>query len=89
MTDTAGFSGINSHSNMRTDTHMDTKDLPEHLQPLMEGLAEDITLREHQELAAVIYEYRDVFSSGPADTGRTDLVTHMLTLVSIGPFTSY
>ncbi len=66
--DTAGFSGIHSHSNTHTDVRMDPKDLPEHLQPLMEGLTEDLTLLEREELVVAIYEYRDVFSSGPADT---------------------
>ncbi len=64
--------------NERLDACLDPKDLPEHLQPLMEWIAEDITPREREELAAAIYEYRDVFSSGPADMGRTDLVTHSI-----------
>ncbi len=38
---------------------LDPKDIPEHLQPLMEWIAEDITSRELEELAAAIYEYRD------------------------------
>ncbi len=63
--------------NARDDTCMDPKDLPEHLQPLMEWISEDIT-REREELAAAIYEYRDVFSSGPEDMGQTDLVTHTI-----------
>ena len=63
---------------MRTDVCMDPKDLCEHLQPLMEGLAEYLTLQEREELAVAIYEYRDVFSSGPVDMGRPDLVTHMI-----------
>ena len=33
---------------------------------------------EREDLAAAIYEYKDVFSSGPADMGRTDLVTHSI-----------
>ena len=44
----------------------------------MLDLADDLTLREREELAAAIYEYRDVFSSGPADMGQTDLVTHTI-----------
>ncbi len=52
---------------------MDPKDLPEYLQPLMEGLAKDLTLRECEKLAEAIYEYRvQQWSS----VGRTDLVTH-------------
>ncbi len=60
------------------DTRLNPKDLPEHLQPLMEWIAEDITPGEREELAAAIYEYRDVFSSGPEDMGQTNLVTHSL-----------
>ena len=55
--------------NERLDARLNPKDLPEHLQPLMEWIAEDITPREREELAVAIYEYRDVFSSGPADMG--------------------
>ncbi len=60
------------------DARLHPKDLPEYLQPLMEWIAEDITLRECKEMAAAIYEYRDVFSTGPEDMGRTNLVTHSI-----------
>ena len=33
---------------------MDHKDLPEHLQPLMGGLAEDVSASEREELAAAM-----------------------------------
>ncbi len=33
---------------------MDPADLPEYLQPLMEGVADDLTLRQWEELAAAI-----------------------------------
>ncbi len=55
----------------RVDTRMDPTDLPEYLQPLMEGVPDDLTLRQWEELAAAICENRDVFSSGPTDMGRT------------------
>ncbi len=48
----------------RVDIRMDPADLPEYLQPLMEGVSEDLTLRQREELAAAIYEHMDVFSSG-------------------------
>ncbi len=54
----------------RVDIQMDPADLPEYLQPLMEGVSDD--------LAAANYEHRDVFSSGPTDTGRTGLVKHKI-----------
>ena len=57
---------------------MDPADLPEYLQPLMEGVADDLTLRQREELAATIYEFQDVFSSAPTDMGRTGLVKHTI-----------
>ncbi len=57
---------------------MDPADLSEHLQPLMEGVSGDLTLRQREELAAAIYEYRDVFSSGPTDMGKNGLVKHTI-----------
>ncbi len=66
------------HHNERQDVRMNPKDLLEHLQPLMEWVAEDLTVREQEELVGAIYEYKDVFSSGPNDMWRTDLVTHTI-----------
>ncbi len=62
----------------RVNIRMDPADLSEYLQPLMEGVADDLTLRQREELAAAIYEFRDVFSSGPTDMGRTGLVKHTI-----------
>ena len=45
---------------------------------MIERVSEDLTLRQREELAAVIYEHRDVFSSGPTDMGRTGLVKHTI-----------
>ena len=59
-----------SHANACVDARMDPKDPPEHLHPLIEWISEDITTRECKELAAAIYEYRDVFSSGLEDMGQ-------------------
>ncbi len=44
----------------------------------MEGVSEDLTLHQREELAAAIYEFRDVFSSGATDMGRTGLVKHTI-----------
>ncbi len=44
----------------------------------MEEVADDLTLRQREELAPAIYEFRDVFSSGPTDLGRTGLVKHSI-----------
>ena len=53
----AGTGNKLSRHNECLDVRLDSKDLPEHLQPLMEWIAEDITPREREELAAAIYEY--------------------------------
>ncbi len=45
------------HVNTCHDARMDSKVLPEHLQPLMEWIAEVISTREREELDAAIYEY--------------------------------
>ncbi len=63
---------------VRVNPRMDPVDLPEYLQPLMEGVADDLTLQQREELAAAIYEYRNVFSSGPTDMVRTGLVKHTI-----------
>ncbi len=60
------------------DLSMDPVDLPEYLHQLMEREADDLALRQREELAAVIYEFRDVFSSGPTDMGRIGLVKHTI-----------
>ncbi len=73
-----GTSTKTTRANACDDTRMDPKDLPEHLQPLVEWISEDIPTRECEELAVAIYEYRDVFSSGPEDIGQSDLVTHTI-----------
>ncbi len=49
-----GKGGNLPHCNERLDVRMDPKDLPEHLQPLMEWVAEDLTICEREELAAAI-----------------------------------
>ncbi len=62
----------------RVDIQIDPADLPEYLQPLMEGMADNLTLHQREELAIAIYQYGDVFSSGPTGMGRTGLVKHTI-----------
>ncbi len=44
------------HVNTRNDAHMNPKDLPDHVQHLMEWIAENISIWELEELAAAIFE---------------------------------
>ncbi len=80
---TASVSGMSMSTktsciNTRDDACMNPRDLSGHLRPLMERIAEDISTWECEELAAAIYEYRDVFNSGLEDMGQTYLVTHSI-----------
>ncbi len=78
-----------SCANASDDTRMDLKDLSEHLQSLMEWISEYSTARESEELAMAIYEYRDVFSSGPEDMDRLTWLLTLLILGSIIPYASH
>ncbi len=60
------------------DIRMDPVNLPEYLQALMEGVADDLTLQQWEELSAAIYVFRDVFSNGPTDMGQIGLVKHTI-----------
>ncbi len=55
VTKDGGKGGTLPHQNERQDVCMDPKDLPKHLQPLMEWVAEDHTVHEREELAGAIY----------------------------------
>ncbi len=44
----------------------------------MEEVADDLNLRQREELAAAFYKYWDVFSSDPTDMGRTGLAKHTI-----------
>ncbi len=54
--------------NTQDDACMDPKD----------WRADNISMLEREEVAAAIYEYRDVFSSVPDDTGQTNMVPHSI-----------
>jgi hypothetical protein len=44
----------------------------------MTGLAADLTEDQRRQVAGLILDYQDVFSSGPDDMGHTDLVQHQI-----------
>ena len=74
------FGNIGSYpqSNIWLDVRINPKDLPRYLQPLIKGLSEDLSTREHEQLTTAIYVYKYVFSSSPADMRQTDLITHSI-----------
>ncbi len=74
--------------NARDEVRMDPRDLPEHLQPLMEWISEDITTRACEELAAAIYEYRDYSVVVRRIWDKVTWSLILLTSVSIVPYAS-
>ncbi|RXN37980.1 Retrovirus-related Pol poly from transposon [Labeo rohita] len=50
--------------------------VPSHLQPLYAESTRDLREAEQHELAELLCAYGDVFSTGPTDLGRTNLVQH-------------
>ncbi len=48
----------------RVDVRMDPLDLPDHLEPLIEAVANNLAIRKREELAAAIYEYQDFLAMG-------------------------
>ncbi len=59
--------GKYSCANNPLDVRIDPKELLEYLQPLIGGLAENLSVRERENLAAAIYGYKDMLISGPED----------------------
>ncbi|KAL7857234.1 hypothetical protein SRHO_G00161330 [Serrasalmus rhombeus] len=50
--------------------------IPPHLQPLYRDSASVLAANDRRDLAQLLSTYADVFSTGPADLGRTSLVQH-------------
>ena len=50
----------------------------EHIAPLMNDIADDITQEQRTQLQETLMEFADVFSSGPEDMGGTDYVEHTI-----------
>lgn len=54
--------------------------VPEHVAALFEESRVGLSLPEQEELAQMLRDYSDVFSKGPHDLGRTNLVKHDIEL---------
>ena len=50
----------------------------EHIAPLLNNIASDITQSQRSQLQETLMEFADVFSSGPEDIGLTDQVKHTI-----------
>jgi predicted aspartyl protease len=67
-------------SAVRVGTDKSTSDSSslEHLEELIEGVDEVVTVGERQELRDLLYEYKDIFSTSEFDLGKTDIVKHQI-----------
>ena len=52
--------------------------LPEHLQGLLDRSIGELTTDQTSQVRQVIWRYQTVFSSGPSDLGRTDVIKHRI-----------
>ncbi len=50
----------------------------EHIAPLMNGISDEVTPCQRNDLQQTLIEFADVFSTGPEDLGRTNMVTHTI-----------
>ena len=48
----------------------------EHLKKVLEGIDDSVSEEERQRLEILLGKYKHIFSSGPMDMGKTDLVMH-------------
>ncbi len=53
-------------------------ELPCHLRDLFKRSTTDLTNEESKQLHSLLLEFADIFSEGPHDLGRTDLVKHQI-----------
>ncbi len=59
--------------------------LPEHMRPLYERCASELQPHQQQEVIQLLCQNADVFSRGPEDLGRTDVVKHHLETSNASP----
>ena len=62
-----------------------TAGLPCHLRDLYKRSTTDLTAEEAKQLFNLLLEFADVFSEGPHDLGRTDLVKHKIDTEGAAP----
>ena len=83
--DSEEFKQLNKDSTpLQTSTNTSERQpvIPEHLQTLYNDACQHCTSHtERQQLADLLTEYQDVFSSGPDDVGLTHLITHTIPVI--------
>jgi len=59
-----------------SETPLETDSRGIHVQPILDGVDDEVTGIEKRRLESLLIEYRDIFSQGEYDLGRTHLVEH-------------
>lgn len=67
---------IKTSTNLTPDGFDPSADLPEHLQPLLDGIYSEATQAEKAMVKRVLLEYQDCFMAPGGKLGHTDLVQH-------------
>ena len=65
---------------MLSEDDSDSLEVPAHVQSVFDDAAKGLSRSEQFRLAALLRAFSDVFSTGPDDIGRTDLVEHEIIL---------
>ena len=60
--------------------HTDKKTIPEHLQPLIDDVQIKLEPKRQTQLTDLLTEYQDIFSTGPYDIGKTQIIQHHIQL---------
>ena len=68
---------VNDKAEQEID-HQKPEKIPKHLQKLYEESVKDIPEEYHANVAALLIEYQDVFSTGDGDIGKTGVVKHRI-----------
>ena len=68
-----------------TQQNANATEFPHHLCELYKRSTTDLTTQESEQLRKLLIEFADVFSEGPHDLGRTDLVKHQINTEGAAP----
>ena len=60
------------------DRRMDDSDVPAHLQDLYERSIKELPQEQHSNIAELLVEFKDVFSTGDDDIGKTGIIKHRI-----------
>ena len=75
----------NCHENETIRDNSEIRQLPEHLQPLVDELSPELSSEEKQQFTDLISEYQDIFMGPDKKLGQTDLAYHKIEVGNAKP----